>query len=888
MRTLCVFLLTGTLIYVTACKSNNSNNDTDISSDSTSGSDSDSSISIDSDSYSDSDSDYDSQDSGSSDSDTVQSDTEILTAGVVELLPIDDFDDGTITNAVNGTWVAYDDSNEGGDSHVWPVSIFDGGVFELSSPGFGGTGYAARMTGTTGDVFGWDYVGMFTSLHPDALCPLAHPSEIDLAQFDGIQFMAKGSASPGQLVVKLPHKLDGAENNCTENPYAANSLTRYGDYETDFYTKLTDEWTLIRLPFSKFNQPSWAPSVFLSDVLTHLKELGWEYEVPNGEVDLWIDNLSFYKAAPDPSDVYPRSVLDDTQQIPLAAFANPEGSATSTDTTVSEQEFSVARRVQIISEPQMLWDVMLYGQNSTPISREDLLYLEFSARCITPPEGSDTCHTTFLFQENKSPYTHSAVVPVSIGSEWQKVTWPFLSKQSYDVNETDIGFFLGYTPQTVEFGGIKLTNLGHTAKIDDFPKTEITYDGRAPDASWRTEAMARIEQIRKGDMVISVKDANGEPVSGATIDLRQSRHQFGFGTAINAYDLKNTLTGENLNRYESSISELFNTVVLENALKWPQIDGTMGEQIGIPLAQWGIDWATQSSLSVRGHVLVWPGWSNVPSRLKREYESQLNDNGEEIARAWLQTEIETHIRQTVAHFKGQMVHWDVVNEPFDNHDLTDIVGMTGMSKWFQAAREADPDAKLFINEYSILAQKTTNSASRENLYRTVATLIDDGAPLDGIGFQAHFDEDLASPDRIYDILDQFAVFNKEIWISEFDFPKIDPALAADYTRDFLTVIFSHPSVEGMMMWGFWDGNHYGNSAPIYDDQWNEKPSGQVYRDLVFNQWHTSDTGLTTAEGMYTSRAFFGDYEITVTIGESATSRNISFAKESAGTIEITI
>ena len=794
------------------------------------------------------------------------------------MFTIDDFDDGNTVNALNGEWLTYDDRHDGGESVVWPESLVFDGVFETSAPGFGDSGFAARITGTTGDILSWDYLGVITLMHPEARCPNAHPIDMDLSQYDGIQFVAKGSHVPGTLVIKLPYNKSGAENNCNVWDFAADSLTRYGDYEADFAADISENWTLIRIPFSDFAQPSWAPQVYFADVLAHLKELTWEYKVPNGEIDLWIDNVAFYKAIPDPTDVYPRAVIESETASLLEPWFEPETIGAAAEVAVEGQPFTAATQMLVSQEPQMLWEALLYGENTTNIKREDILHADFYARCITPPAEGSPCNATFVFQDVEDPYTQSTVYPIRAGSDWTHFSWPFRSKKAYDPNEAAIMFFHGYAPQTIEIGGFTLTNYGQTQAYDTLAKTEISYVGRAADAPWRAEAAARIDAHRKGDLAIVVQDTAGAPVQNLELTVAQTSHDFGFGTAINAYDIKDNLSGTDYDQYTAKIPELFNTVVLENALKWPQLDGLMGEKIGLPAAQAALDWAEARNLPVRGHTLVWPGWSNLPSRLQREYEDELETNGEAAAATWLEAEIETHITNTLTALKGRLIHWDVLNEPFDNHDLIDILGPEAVAKWFATARAADPDAKLFVNDYSVLARKTNNSATRQHLFNTVQALVDAGAPIDGIGFQAHFDGDLTAPEKLYEILEQFAVFNKTLWVSEYDLPKMDPALAGDYTRDFMTILFSHPAAGGFMMWGFWDGNHFGNSAPIYDMLWNEKPSGAAYRDLVFNQWHTSESGVTAEDGSFNTRAFFGTYDITATINGAPVTQTISFPK----------
>ena len=803
-------------------------------------------------------------------------DTEILIEGVMEILPLEDFDDGDIENALGGTWLAYDDGFDNGDSRVWPKTVFEDGVFESSAPGFGG-GLAAHVTGTTGGVLGWDYLGFLTSLHKDALCPKATPTEVDLAEYDGIQFMAKGTITTGAMIFKIPHKMDGEEGNCVTNPVAAESLTAYCDYEIDFKDKLKEEWTLIRIRFDGLAQPSWGDAVDLSEVLAHAKEFVWQYTAQDGALDFWLDNVALFKDEPGPDDIYPRPAVESTDSLTLYDDPADPSVGTVTDMDVSEEaSFEVAKSVEIDAQPEMMWNVMLSAANETVIKRDDLLHVRFSAKCVSPPEGESECRTNFLFQKADAPYTRSVMVPVTVGDEWAAFSYPFLSAEAYDPGEALAMFFLGFPAETIAIGDFSITNFGDTEEIENLSKTDISYNGRESDAKWREAAADRIETYRKGDLTILVTNGDGEPVPDAEIALSMTNHYFGFGTAVNADDLKNGLSGTDLDNYEAAIPELFNTVVFENTLKWPALAGDWGDTLGLSLAEWGLDWTEARELQTRGHALVWPGWNNLPSALKTQYDAEAEDNGEDAAAAWLKAEVEDHIRETADPLAGRLFHWDVLNEPFDNHDLMDILGEEVIADWFRLAREADPDAKLFINDYSVMNRKTTYSASRDNLRRIVSDLVDADAPIDGIGLQSHFEADLTAPEEVYAILEQLAVFDKELWITEFDMPDLDPTLAADYTRDFLTMVFSHPMAAGFVMWGFWDGNHFGESAPIYNTDWTEKPSGEVYRDLVFNEWWTEDSGTTDSDGQFTTRGFFGDYTVTITVDGEPLTETFSF------------
>ena len=155
----------------------------------------------------------------------------------VEVRLAEDMNDGDIVNELEGTWVAVDDNlpPDNGDSVVHPGSWYEGAEFEMSAPGYGGTGYAARLWGTTGNKLGFDFIGLYMSLGPHCFCPNAKANELNVAQYDGIRFMAKGTVSSTfcELWVSIPH-VDGTLG-CGIGALVGDTLTEYGDYRMGFF-----------------------------------------------------------------------------------------------------------------------------------------------------------------------------------------------------------------------------------------------------------------------------------------------------------------------------------------------------------------------------------------------------------------------------------------------------------------------------------------------------------------------------------------------------------------------------------------------------------------------------------------------------------------------------
>jgi hypothetical protein len=168
---------------------------------------------------------------------------------------------------------------------------------------------------------------------------------------------------------------------------------------------------------------------------------------------------------------------------------------------------------------------------------------------------------------------------------------------------------------------------------------------------------------------------------------------------------------------------------------------------------------------------------------------------------------------------------------------------------------------LYLNDYGILSG---NDIRHQNFHAdTVQYLLDHGAPIGGVGLQSHFGSVATPPERLLEILNRFGAFGLNISITEHDIDTDDEIFQAEFTRDFLTVAFSHPSVDSIMIWGFWEGRHWRPRAAYYRRDWSLRPAGQVWLDLVMNKWWSHFDETTDQKGEVSARGFLGNYEITV-------------------------
>ena len=477
-----------------------------------------------------------------------------------------------------------------------------------------------------------------------------------------------------------------------------------------------------------------------------------------------------------------------------------------------------------------------------------------------------------LFAENSSTYTKEVFLNLDLSNQWTQYLVPFDANQAYTPGGLTFGLHLAWQTQTVEIGGLAVLNYGNAFSVDDLPNqtNNDQYGGWEPDAPWRVEAANRIEQFRKANLTIRVENTDGTPIPNAAVAVKMLQHEFAFGTAV----VSRLFAGNNSqnNTYESKLLDLdgnghgFNWVVFENAMKWPG-----WEQNWItskPETAKAVQWLVDHRIKLRGHNLLWPGWSNLPNDI------QSNQNN----LTYIKDRIFGHIEaiNTYPGIQGNIEEWDVLNEITTNRDLEmAIQGQPGYTtgreiypEVFQKLAEVAPDVKTYINDYVTISQANTGGGLYDLKKQLTQEIIDAGVQLDGIGFQGHIGGFPTSIYSVQAILDDFYnTFGTTAKITEYDTNEaMSDDLAAKYLRDFLTMVFSHESTDGFLMWGFWDGAHWHGNAPMYEQDWTLKPAGQTFIDLVFNEWWTEGSGQTDANGEYKIRGFKGTYEVTIDCG----------------------
>ena len=504
-------------------------------------------------------------------------------------------------------------------------------------------------------------------------------------------------------------------------------------------------------------------------------------------------------------------------------------------------------KVDITGQPQNTWDISVHQKSSAKVNKNDALVASFWLRGKAK-SGQAGAVTEFVFERAGAPYTKSVqyLIETPIDGSWQQYWVAFKSVEDYDVGGSTLTFQLGYIKQEIEIAKIEILNFGQRS-LEGLPHTPLSYVGRSAEAQWRKDALDRIEKIRKANLKIKLIDSDGNPLANQPVQVKLDRHAFGFGTAANAWKI--TGQDEDSQKYREVLKENFNLVAVENGLKWPLWDAEP------ELRKRTIDslhWLKDNNFKMRGHVMVWPGQGNLPTWVR-----SLKDNPPALKAA-----LGSRIREMGYVTQDFVGDWDVVNEGFDNHELMDWLGDEAMIDWFKQADAVLPDCNLYYNDYAALVRGGHPTTHKDHFEKTLKYLIDNGAPLDGIGIQGHFGSLLTPPHRIIQELDRWGSFQKKIMITEFDVIVPDEQLRADFLRDFFISCFSHEAVDGIVSWGFWSETHWMPKSAYFDKQWKLTKLGRQWNELM-QMWKTDETLTTDSEGTVELRGFIGDYKVDV-------------------------
>jgi len=327
---------------------------------------------------------------------------------------------------------------------------------------------------------------------------------------------------------------------------------------------------------------------------------------------------------------------------------------------------------------------------------------------------------------------------------------------------------------------------------------------------------------------------------------------FRIGAAVNQAQFE-----ERDQRGTPIITSQFSTISPENVLKWGPIHPAKDSYNFGPADRY-VAFGEKYGMMIIGHCLVWH--SQTPQWVFQD------DSGKPLTREALLDRMHDHIKTVVGRYKGRITGWDVVNEAL-NEDGTmrqspwyGIIGEDFIAKAFEFAHEADPNARLYYNDYSL-----ENPAKRKGAVELMKKLKTAGVPINGIGLQDHNKMDVPTAQVEAETIEAFSALGLEVNISELDVDvlprttnqnsadisataaggaasnpytaglpdEMQAALAKRYADLFEVFVKHRQNIGRVTFWGVTDGDSWLNNFPtrgrtnyplLFDRQGKPKPA----------------------------------------------------------------
>src|SRR5664280_812686 len=263
--------------------------------------------------------------------------------------------------------------------------------------------------------------------------------------------------------------------------------------------------------------------------------------------------------------------------------------------------------------------------------------------------------------------------------------------------------------------------------------------------------------------------------------------KFYIGTALNSEQI----TGKDTASVRV-VKEQFSAIVAENCMKSGPIHPKENEYNFI-LSDQFVDFGMKNKLFITGHVLVWH--SQAPGCM---FKDSLN---QDVTRDVLIRRMKEHIGTVVGRYKGKVKGWDVVNEAIEDDGTFrrtkyyEIIGEDYIRLAFQFAHEADPEAELYYNDYSM-----ANPGRRDGVVAMVKKLKAQGVKIYGIGMQCHIGLDYPDINEFEKSLEAFGALGVKVMITEMDISVLsmpDKNVGAEISRSYEYQKKLNPYTEGL-------------------------------------------------------------------------------------------
>ncbi len=419
-----------------------------------------------------------------------------------------------------------------------------------------------------------------------------------------------------------------------------------------------------------------------------------------------------------------------------------------------------------------------------------------------------------------------------------------------------------------------------------------------------------IELYRKGNAKLTVKDKDGNTVSGAKIKINLKNHEFRFGA--NVFMLDEFECEEKNKAYREDFANLFNLATIP--FYWSDLEPERGKPryevdspkiYRRPATDLCVNYCLEKGIEPKCHCLNYDNFT--PEWAKH-------------------VDIDTHKAMLTERFRSLseryasiIPSWEVTNETFyrwGEPRVSKFYFEKDFVEWsFRTAARYFSDNRLIINDY-FTWDSVEFMFERSPYYMQIERLLRNGIThLDSIGIQYHSffplekEEEMAfqryNPQRIFDIFDTYANLGKKLQITEMTIPAYsanseDEDIQAELLCNFYSVCFSHPAMEAVIYWNLVDGyaafapqgdmtageNKYHGGLMRFD--MTKKPAYHALWNLINKEWHTEVETGTDDGGVAAFRGFYGDYDVKVIKDGKEYDSTITLSSKAATDFTVTI
>ncbi|CAN1356429.1 Endo-1,4-beta-xylanase 1 [Linum perenne] len=362
----------------------------------------------------------------------------------------------------------------------------------------------------------------------------------------------------------------------------------------------------------------------------------------------------------------------------------------------------------------------------------------------------------------------------------------------------------------------------------------------AVDRAARFKHLRRLtDKIRKCDVTLKFTGVDSTTLQGTFVKVRQTQNSFPLGTCISRTNIDNE-------DYVSFFVNNFNWAVFGNELKWYWTESQQGS-LNYKDADDMVALCNSHNIAMRGHCIFWDVDGTVQPWIK-------SLNKQDLMKA-----VQTRLTDLLTRYKGQFKHYDVNNEMLHGSFYPDRLGKDIRPYMFKTANQLDPSATLFVNDYHVEDGCDTRS-NPERYIEQILDLQEQGAPVGGVGIQGHIDSPVGPV--VCSALDNLGILGLPIWFTELDVSSINEYIRADDLEVMLREAYAHPSVEGIMLWGFWELFMSRENSHLVDAEGELNEAGRRFLALK-KEWLSHASGHIDEQTEFEFRGFHGSYTVEI-------------------------